>query len=72
MRLIVIAGIIAFPDQLSRHELLVARLRLSHPNPDLVVWWEYSSPFTSMVLGTIREQVCKAANENPSEVIKSQ
>ena len=38
------------------------------------IWWLVGIfiTITSMVLGTIREQVCKAANENPSEVIKSQ
>ena len=39
---------------------------------DLDRWEEIFITITSMVLGTIREQVCKAANENPSEVIKSQ
>lgn len=71
MRLIVIAGIIAFPISylVMNYWLQGYAYRIQ-----IQTWWLVGIfiTITSMVLGTIREQVCKAANENPSEVIKSQ
>ena len=71
MRLIVIAGIIAFPISylVMNYWLQGYAYRIQ-----IQIWWLVGIfiTITSMVLGTIREQVCKAANENPSEVIKSQ
>ena len=71
MRLIVIAGIIAFPiSYLVMNYWLQGTPIASKSRSG--GWWGIFITITSMVLGTIREQVCKAANENPSEVIKSQ
>lgn len=71
MRLIVIAGIIAFPISylVMNYWLQGYAYRIQ-----IQIWWLVGIfiTITCMVLGTIREQVCKAANENPSEVIKSQ
>ena len=71
MRIIVIAGIIAFPISylVMNYWLQGYAYRIQ-----IQIWWLVGIfiTITSMVLGTIREQVCKAANENPSEVIKSQ
>ncbi len=70
MRLIVIAGIIAFPIGylVMNYWLQGYAYRIQ-----IQIWWLVGIfiAITGMVLFTIWKQVFKAANENPSEVIKS-
>lgn len=70
-QLIVIAGIIAFPIGylVMNHWLQGYAYRIQ-----IQIWWlaRIFIAITGMVLFTIWKQVFKAANENPSEVIKSE
>ncbi len=70
-QLIVIAGIIAFPIG---YLVMNYWLQGYAYHIQIQIWWLVGIfiAITGMVLFTIWKQVFKAANENPSEVIKSE